>query len=213
MNDNQQQIDPAKLSIAITKGLGYAENGGKPDIVNPLKGKTGEMKSIFQFEPATWKLYSKEVFGKEMPMTADNESNVVLAKVSKWVKKKLEEGKKPEEIIPEIASAWNAGPAESNAYTGKFSDGSSSTGVNKKYGVKYDVPGYAKKVTNYANEFLNGSDTISSPQTNSGMNESTPMTVNPPTPQLPQNNQTEGFLPSKGKATVAPKAITGLLKK
>lgn len=212
MNETNTQIDPAKLAIAITKGLGYAENGGKPNIDNPLKGKTGEMKSIFQFEPATWKLYSKEVFGKEVPMTADNESNVVLAKVSKWVQKKLKEGKKPEQIIPEIASAWNAGPAESNAYTGHFSDGSSSKSTNKKYGVKFDVPDYAKRVTDYTNQFLNGSkDAITQPIQNS-TNESTPVTITQPN-VAKVTQEPGGVLSLKGKATQAPKANPGLIKK
>ena len=61
----------------------------------------------------------------------------------------LEKGYTPKQI----ASIWNAGPGEPNAYTGKFSDGSPSRGVNKKYGVKFDVPSYADKVDKYVSEF------------------------------------------------------------
>lgn len=139
-------MDNQKLAIAITKALGYTENGGKPDVNNIKKGKTGETKSVFQFTPATWKNYSHQIFGKEVPITPDTETYVVKSKVEKW----LEQGHSPKQI----ASMWNAGVGEPNAYTGKFSDGSSSKGTNKKYGVKYDVPGYAEKVKKYTDEFL-----------------------------------------------------------
>ena len=128
-------------ALKIVKALALTENGGKIDVKNTKAGKTGEMKSIFQFEPTTWKAYSKQVLGKEVPLTPENESAVTYAKVSEW----LDKGHTPDEI----ASMWNAGPAESDAYTGKFSDGSPSKGINKKYGVQYDVPGYVKKFNDY----------------------------------------------------------------
>ena len=140
-----------KLANAIVKAIGYTENGGKPDINNPKKGKTGEMASIFQFTPATWKNYAQQVLGdKNAPMNADNETYVVHKKVSGW----LEKGYTPKQI----ASMWNAGTGEPDAYSGKFSDGSPSRGVNKKYGVKFDVPGYADKVDKYTNNFVKGED-------------------------------------------------------
>ncbi len=129
---------------AITKGLAYQENGGKPDIDNPSIGKTGELKSIFQFEPATWKADAKEILGDEnAPLTPDNETYIVEHEVSKM----LDEGYN----VKQIASTWNSG--DKNAYTGKFSDGSPSVGVNQKYGVKYNVPVYANGVSNYAKQF------------------------------------------------------------
>lgn len=134
-----------QLAKAIVKAIGYTENGGKPDPTKTRAGKTGEMKSVFQFTPDTWKNYSKQVFGKETPLTPDAETYVVHQKVTKW----LEQGYTPKQI----ASIWNAGPGEPNAYTGKFSDGSPSRGVNKKYGVKFDVPSYADKVDKYVSEF------------------------------------------------------------
>ncbi len=140
-------MDIEKLTDAVTKAIGYAENGGKPDLNRLSSGRTGEMKSIFQFTPNTWKLYSKQAFGKEVPLNPDAETYVVKHKVKDWLKK----GYKPEQI----ASMWNAGEAESNAYTGKFSSGHPSVGVNQKYNVRYDVPSYAKKVSNYTNQFYN----------------------------------------------------------
>lgn len=132
------------LTYAITKGLAYQENGGKP--TNPKAGKTGELKSIFQFTPDTWKNYAKEVLGDaNAPITPDNETKVVTTQVRKWI----DEGKN----VKQIASMWNAGRGEPEAYTGKFSNGNSSVGVNKKYGVKFDVPTYANKVSDYAKQF------------------------------------------------------------
>ena len=164
------------LVNSIVKALAYTENGGKPDISNPLAGQTGEMKSIFQFEPATWKADAGKILGNpNAPLTADNETYVVQQKVGNWIKKGYNAN--------QIASMWNAGVGEPDAYTGKFSDGSSSQGVNKQYGVKYDVPGYAKKVVNYAKQFYNQSSSkqgqnqqpaISpTPQVNNALNSST----------------------------------------
>lgn len=139
-------MDNDLLANSITKGLAYTENGGSLDISNPKKGMTGETKSIFQFEPPTWKRYSREAFGRDnVPMNSDTETYVVQNKVKNWIKKGYK--------ARQIASMWNAGEQEPDAYTGKFSDGSSSTGVNKKYGVKFDVPGYADKVLQYSKKF------------------------------------------------------------
>ena len=144
MNNQKPQLDMKVASVV--KGLAFAENGGIPDVSNPSQGQTGEMKSIFQFTPDTWKNYAQQVSGKaDLPMTPENESLVAYHKVGDWMQKGY--------TVPQIASMWNAGVGEPNAYTGKFSDGSSSTGINKKYGVKYDVPGYAKKVADYAQQF------------------------------------------------------------
>ena len=129
---------------AVTKALAYQENGGKP--TQPKAGKTGELKSIFQFEPSTWQKDAKQFLGDaNAPLTPDNETKVVTEQVSKWI----DEGK----TVKQIASMWNAGQGEPDAYTGKFSNGSPSVGVNKQYGVKYNVPAYANNVANYAKQF------------------------------------------------------------
>ena len=195
----------------ITKSIGYTENGGKPNIKNPSAGKTGEMASIFQYEPSTWSAYSSQITGKKnMPLTPDNEVAVTQAKIQQW----LDEGMTPQQCF----SAWNAGPGESNAYTGKFSDGQSSVGVNAKYGVKYDVPGYVDKAMNYFNEFNNGqSNQQSSQPTQQNQTPSVMPSVSPTAspqnqpPQVPQSKlalspqpkqssmaRIPGLMPSKG---------------
>lgn len=134
------------LTYAITRGLAYQENGGKIDLNDIKPGKTGETKSIFQFEPATWKKDAQQFLGNpNAPITPDNEVKVVTSQVSQWIDKGYD--------VKQMASMWNAGVGEPDAYTGKFSDGSSSVGVNNKYGVKYDVPSYANNVAKYAQQF------------------------------------------------------------
>lgn len=145
-----------KFANAIVKGIAYTENGGEPPLDNPVAGPTGEMKSIFQFMPDTWDMYSKEVFGKEMPLNKENETYVVQQKVKKWLK----EGR----TAKQIGSMWNAGTGEPDAYLGKFKmttkthkAGDPSVGMLKgKNGkpVKMDVPGYAEKLNNYASQFF-----------------------------------------------------------
>lgn len=132
------------LSYAIAKAIAYQENGGK--LGAPKAGKTGELKSIYQFTPGTWKVYAKEVLGDpNAPLTADNETQVVVHKVQKWIDKGYN--------AKQIASMWNAGEDDPDAWSGKFSNGNPSKGVNQKYGVPFDVPKYAEGVHKYATEF------------------------------------------------------------
>ena len=142
------------LVSSIVKGLAYKENGGKVDLNNIRAGKTGEMKSIFQFLPATWKGYAKEVLGDEnAPLNNENETKVVHEKVSKWLK----EGRN----VKQIASMWNAGTGEPDAWDGTFKAttkthkaGDPSKGILKKSGVAYDVPTYARDVEDYSKKFF-----------------------------------------------------------
>jgi len=137
MEQKTEQGNVKKI-MAIVKAIAYAENGGKiPE--EAVAGKTGEMKSIFQFMPDTWKMYSKQVLGKEEQLTPDNESLVVYGKVGKWI----DEGYNTEQI----ASMWNAGEQRPDAYKENWK------GTNKKYGVAFDTPAYAKKVSDYAKQF------------------------------------------------------------
>lgn len=163
----------------ITKALGYTENGGRPNLDSPSAGKTGELASVFQFEPGIWKNYSHEVFGKDVPMNPDTETMVVGSKVKQWYDEDTKNGFTPDEAAKRIASRWNAGAGEPDAYTGKFNDGSPSQGVNKKYGVAYSVPEYVGKFTKFLDEFKGQGDP----------NQQAPVAMNKaPTPELPQRN-------------------------
>lgn len=189
-------MDQNSLTENITKALGYTENGGKPDINHSKAGKTGEMKSIFQFEPKTWDHYSQQVFGKKVPLTADNETYVAHQKVSDWVKEDQAKGVPADQIPLRVASRWNAGPGEPDAYTGKFSDGSPSKGVNKQYGVSFSVPDYAEKFKKYFDEFSGQPSEVA-------MNEPT-QPVQAPTAPAPAP-QTGGGLLGKWKPTLQQK--------
>jgi len=180
-------MDKEKLAKAITKAIGYAENGGEPKEIKA--GKTGEMKSIFQYTPDTWKLYSKQVFGEDnVPLTPDSESYVTHQKVSKW----LDAGYSPEQI----ASMWNAGEQRPDAYKENWK------GINKKYGVSYDTPAYAKKVADYTKQFMeetpDQAPTQSQPQQNDVVSKLTELTkkVSDRMSQgmVPQQSQQNGLL-------------------
>lgn len=129
-------MDKEKEAAIILKALAYTENGGKPG--QSKAGKSGEMKSIFQFLPSTWALYSKQTLGQEVPLTPESEMEVVHKKVSDW----LDHGFTREQI----ASMWNAGERKPDAYK------QGHKGTNK-FGVNYDTPSYAKKVATYAKQF------------------------------------------------------------
>ena len=180
------------LTYAITKALAYQENGGKP--TTPKAGKTGETKSIFQFTPDTWKKDAGDVLGDpNAPITADNETKVVTSKVSKWI----DEGF----TAKQIASMWNAGVGEPDAYTGKFSDGSPSKGMNKKYNQPFDVPTYANDVANYAKQFYaeDFKPKIQNAQTSNPTVPTTPQSTTPIAgsalvPKTPQTNGLVGGL-------------------
>lgn len=131
----EQNFDPKVVNII--KALSYTENGGKPNVSNLKAGGSGELKSMLQFEPTTWKEYSKQVTGKDnLPVTPENESVVAYGKVSDWLKN----GYTPEQI----ASVWNSGRPQAYQQGNK--------GINKS-GVNFDTPNYVKKFSSYLNEF------------------------------------------------------------
>lgn len=154
---NPEQSNP--IVDAAFKAIAYTENGGKPG--EPKEGKTGEMKSIFQYTHPTWLNYSKEVTGQSIPISPEAEAYVTHKKLEGWINKDIQAGYSPQDAAKRAASRWNAGEGEPDAYTGKFSSGSPSVGINKKYGVKYSVPDYVKTFDRHFNEFSNPSDKLS----------------------------------------------------
>jgi len=184
---NQQKGDITKKIMAIVKAIAYAENGGKMP-KEAVAGKTGEMKSIFQFTPDTWKMYSKQVLGKEEPLTSDNESLVVYGKVGKW----LDDGYNTEQI----ASMWNAGEQRPDAYKQNWK------GTNKKYGVSFDTPAYAKKVADYAKQF----------EFNTGVTTSETGVQNPLQSQIAQTEQKPKVVAQTTPQPTLPELMRGQMK-
>jgi len=143
-NKTQNKVDEALVEL-VTKSLGYTENNGKPNLDRLQAGKTGELKSIFQYLPETWKDYSKQVAKKVLPNNPDNEVFVTKGMVRKW----LEQGMTPEQI----ASKWNSN--DPDAYKGTFTTGyrkgAPARGRSSKNPkVMFDVPKY---VANFQNHF------------------------------------------------------------
>lgn len=120
--------------VALAKAVRDEESGGNPSI----KGKSGEY-GAYQYIPSTWTKQSAAA-GVNVPL--DKASLADQNKVwYTWAKQKKDQGYTPGQII----SMQNAGEGEPDAYTGKFSNGAPSRGVNKE-GVAFDVPAYSTKV-------------------------------------------------------------------
>lgn len=132
--------------VNMAKAIRQKESGGDFG----AKGKSGEMGG-YQFTPDTWDGIAPK-YGIKVPLeqaTPEQQNAVAYNRIKEW----KDSGKD----VTQIASMWNAGEGEPDAYTGKFGSttpthkaGDPSVGVNS-FGAKYDVPGYAKGV---ANEYL-----------------------------------------------------------
>jgi hypothetical protein len=136
------QLDPQVVNLA--KSIRQTESGG--DYNTP--GKSGELGG-YQFTKDTWNTEAPK-YGINTPLsqaTPEQQNAVAYNQIKAW----KDQGKD----VTQIASMWNAGQGEPDAYTGKFSDGSPSTGTNK-YGVKFDVPAYAKSVATAYQTLKNG---------------------------------------------------------
>ncbi len=101
--------------------------------------------------PDTWKVYSRQVTGKDdIPLTPENEAAVTYGKVNGWYNQLVKDGVPEDEIPLKIGSMWNAGEHRPDAYK------QGVKGKNKS-GIQYDTPAYAKKVASYFNQFKGGS--------------------------------------------------------
>lgn len=128
-----QKLDPQ--IVTLTKAIRQVESGGNFQAT----GKSGEY-GAYQFTPDTWNNLSQKYIGKKIPLqqaTPEQQNQAAYSQIAEW--------KKAGYNVGQIASMWNAGQGEPDAYTGTFSNGKPSIGVNK-FGVKYSVPDYAKSV-------------------------------------------------------------------
>ncbi len=130
-------IDPTIK--ALVSALGEAETGTSSPEAYAKRGASGEY-GRYQFMPDTWKTYAQEA-GVASPLeqsTIEDQNKVAYTKIKQW----KDQGYNP----AQIASMWNAGPDDPDAYKGTFSNGQPSTGTNSQ-GVQYNVPEYTKKVS------------------------------------------------------------------
>jgi hypothetical protein len=127
-----EQLDQDVVNIA--KAIRQTESQDNPN----ARGKSGEI-GLYQYTPDTWNGVAKKygVTSSLDKATRAEQNKVTYSRIKEW----KDAGKN----IGQVASMWNAGQGEPDAYTGKFSNGQPSKGVNSK-GVQFDVPGYAKKV-------------------------------------------------------------------
>ena len=115
------------------------ENEGGDDY--NASGDDGQSWGAYQMKQGAWDNASKIAgvnaqWGKATPA---EQNQVADSQVKTW----LSQGKNP----AQVASMWNAGAGEPDAYTGKFSNGHPSVVPGK-----FDVPSYAKRVLSNASE-------------------------------------------------------------
>lgn len=142
------QLDQQALNLA--KAIRRAETGTSTDPYN-AKGASGEY-GAYQFMPDTWKQWAGQYLqDASAEMSIENQNRVAYAKI----KELKDQGLSP----VEIASMWNSG--DKMSYTGVRSDGKTPTvgRIRNSAGVEVDidVPGYAKKVSQFYNELKMGS--------------------------------------------------------
>jgi hypothetical protein len=117
----EEPLDPQ--IVALARAIRQVETGNKA-----VKGASGEMKSRYQFMPATWKTLAKKHLGNADTTRSEEIENEVVYKELLFLAD--EKGYD----VGQIASVWNSGKPD---FTGK--------GTNKK-GVKFDTGAYRDKV-------------------------------------------------------------------
>lgn len=135
----ENQIDEQAVNMA--KAIRQSESGGDFN----AKGKSGEHGG-YQYTPDTWNAEAPK-YGINVPIeqaTPEQQNAVTYNRIKNWKDKGFD--------VTQIASMWNAGEGEPNAYTGTFGSdtsthkkGDASKGVNK-FGAAYDVPSYVTSV-------------------------------------------------------------------
>lgn len=152
MND----LDPTVVNLA--KAIRQTESGGDFN----AKGQSGEHGG-YQYTPDTWNAVAPKygITSKLETATPQEQNAVTYNRIKEW----KDSGKN----VTQIASMWNAGEGEPDAYTGKFGKdtgshkaGDPSRGVNA-YGAKYDVPKYAESVANAYLALKNGGEVQQDP--------------------------------------------------
>lgn len=157
-------LDPQ--AVALAKAIRQTESGSNPN----ARGKSGEY-GAYQYTAPTWQKMSKEA-GVNTPLegsTLEQQNQVAYHHIKKWKDNGYNPG--------QIASMWNAGEGEPDAYTGKFSNGQPSVGVNK-FGAHFDVPAYTKSVATAYQTLKQGGQVSPDPNNPSSTANKTP--IEPP---------------------------------
>lgn len=105
-------------------------------------GLSGE-RGCFQYLPGTWAAYSKQVAGKVLPQTAENERYVTEAIIRGWIEKGVSD--RGVLLLWNQGSATGWGPGTKDCYAG-----------TNKWGVHYDSCAYAMKGLEYLKKVQEG---------------------------------------------------------
>jgi hypothetical protein len=118
-------------AVNLAKAIRQKESNGDFKAV----GDNGTSTGAYQFQPDTWKRYSKEILGTDnVEMTPANQNAVAYGKIKQW----KDSGKN----AAEIAAMWNAGESIGE----KWVSHKGQTTINGKV-ISYDTPAYVKEVT------------------------------------------------------------------
>lgn len=135
---------PVDLGVLnLTKAIRQTESGGN----YAARGASGEF-GAYQWMPGNFQADAAAA-GIKNPNPNDPATQNKVAYFKLLSLK--QQGLSPQQI----ASVWNAGIGEPDAYTGKFSNGKPSVGLNPK-GIHMDVPGYVSKVISAAQQYAKG---------------------------------------------------------
>lgn len=176
-----QTLDPQVK--ALTMAIRQTETGGN----YTATGKSGEY-GAYQFLPNTWASLSQKYLGGNVPLaqaTPAQQNEVAYKQVSDW--------KNAGYNVGQIASMWNAGPKNYNAYMGTFASGAPSVGTNRTSGVKYNAPAYAKSVATAYHTLNAGGQVGADPNNPSSTANATPLQT-PPNSNNGQLQDTGSFL-------------------
>lgn len=178
MNGNQPLDQNA---LILTKAIGLQENGGKVNY-NAV-GDGGASAGQYQWNnggkplapggvPANFASDATKFGLNPADFSPTNQNQVAYAKV----KSLLDSGMKP----AQVASSWNAGLGEPNAYTGKFSNGNASSTPT------FDVPSYVAGVQKYAQQLYSQQAPQPAPQTGGGLIPTADASTTTPPPVAPE---------------------------
>ncbi len=182
-----EEIDPQIKNLV--SAIGRAETGEPSEQAYSQKGASGEF-GRYQFMPTTYKAYAKRYLGDEnAEPNMVNQNKIAYS----FVKEKKDKGYNP----AQIASMWNAGEGNPDAYK----EGHKGT---NKYGVEYDTPGYAQKVSKYYNQ-LKG-QIVQAPLAKTFKEE----IGDSPASQSGDKSAPGNFLSNLGKGDIGNAAISGI---
>ena len=121
----------------LAKAIRQRESGGNFNAV----GDAGTSHGGYQFQPATWKSYAKEILGdSNAEMTPENQNAVAYGKIKGW----KDSGKN----AAQIAAMWNAGEGIGD----NWQSHKGKTTINGKT-ISYDTPQYVKDVTDLYQQY------------------------------------------------------------